>query len=545
MNNPLDTIYNGDITKYRLDVVACPNPRERVFQDIRSILESITEDDIRDNLENIHQAMFIFPPKELAETDKQPIVFDYLSALNFWIQDKLIVQWRLLAFVIEADTIETDTFGHQIITEDKTVQREKSASEMYCLIDKRIRELGLYQMPSELGQMMTKQERDLLNELEKESKNTNIRERSDTAILSAYQKLTNLGETKLKHAGQVSLFDDGILVDPWKGDNSRKISITQKSKNRTPVEYVFGVDNYKDLTKGNVQADKCLTYMSEKLLDIDFETRAEGNGLTIEFDIKEYAELTGSDYMNAKHELHKASDLLTCIKQKISNSGGYIVVFPKVLIGESKDPNGKPIGKRGTVIIEKSPDISLIDGGEFTSLFPRHLYRLNQNSWYLGRYVYAIIRNDAKNTTGANYEKDISLITVMSKLNLPHPDNTRRIQQLIIDPLSKAIESFNTMEKQNGGTVTLSLKIDYQLSPRERINQGKLHIKVKSGEYLDRIRGISSRRIEHIKDAQQKAQRKEDRANDAKSREFARLERKEKNAKDQESKPKTRNTDNR
>ena len=281
----------------------------------------------------------------------------------------------------------------------------------------------------------------------------------------------------------------------------------------------FAIDDYKRMLKDNANAHKTLVYMFEQLND-------SGDNHAVSFSIAEFADRLGIDIRDARKALKTSKGILENIKYESSN--GYIQVFPTYLIGTAILPSGQTLGTRGNVTIGINPLFDIDQGGTFTNLLPKYIWSLNGNAWFLANYIYTILRNNAKNIHPNinQYSRELSLLSVLPVLNLSHPNEIpgHRINQLIIDPIRNAVDQVNKTEKANNGALSLSLDIDYQKPPVNRILDGKLIITVNQGEYLERLKGISQRRIDGLRTQERKRQEKENRALMAKARETARQE---------------------
>lgn len=358
----------------------------------------------------------------------------------------------------------------------------------------------------------------------------------DSPTAQAIQDVINVSKRELENPNQISLFDLERQVDVWnesanQSPNARKITITKSSKNRTKFNLTFAVEDYKELLTGNATAQKLLLFLSEKWLAAQ---RGQSQNARIQISIHEFAERIGADDdRNARKALTNAAKLLKNLKFE-TKEGGYIYIFPSFFIGQNELPNGQKVGVRGHATIDVSSYIDLSEGGEFTKYMPLHTWQLNKNAWFLANYVYTILRNDAKNTAehlspdGNSYTKKISLLSVLPVLNLPHPSETDRIEQLILDPIRKAKEEINRLEEKNHGALRLKIKIDTQKAPVDRVTDGYLVITLKAGAYLDSLKETSQKRLEHKADAVKRKEETQKRIESAKGREFARLEKREK-----------------
>lgn len=509
---PIDD-YLDKMERYRISLASTPNPHDQVISDIKKRLDDLEITD--DSFELIHRMMFL----PIDENVQSFGVLGYEWAVKLYFRGKINDLFHVL--VEDVEQIKDDFIydkNNQVVGVDPRF--DEVNSEIDTIINNKIAELGLTEMPPEIEKRLTKDQRKVLGLLEKISKQQpkgKYRKTRNSSDFQALQSVVNIKRSLLMNPNQMSMFDDGIEVDTW--DNSetgskdaREISVKKKSINGSNMVLHYGVEDFRSLLKHNEQASKLLTFYAERLQD--------------EFDINEYAELLGMRSDHAKRSLHNGAKVLTSIKYELSGNGGFIVIFPSIVIGEHTDRNGKKVGKRGKVTIEKSSRIDFSSGGERFKLIPEWSYRLNKNAWFLADYIYSVYRMDAKNIDQSRgyHIKTISLLSILSVLNLPHPDKTDRVDQLIIKPLQKAIDEFNQAEIENGGGMRLSLNLDYQKSPSVRVKDGQLIARLDKCEYFDILVEIPSRMTKHLDKATKKAQQKQDKIDQAKGRQLARLE---------------------
>ena len=355
----------------------------------------------------------------------------------------------------------------------------------------------------------------------------------DTPTLQALQDVTKISKRIFENPNQISLFDNGRTVDLWnesenQSPNARTIAYTKKSKSRKEYKLTFAVEDYKTLLKGNANAHKFISLIAEKLLDID---RDANQNTRIVISIEEFANRLGVDTSNARKFLKTVKPLLSSIK--FDSPNGYIYVFPRFIIGTGKTQFGNTIGVRGHITLDISSDIDMTLGGTFAKYLPLYAWELTQNAWFLAHYVYSTLRNDAKNTNkhidkSGIYENDISLMKILPVLNLPHPTETARVEQLILEPIRKAVETINKAENKNNGYLHLAVITDTQKAPVDRVTEGYLKIILKPGDYLESLKSISQKRLNHKAESAKKTEEKEKRAESAKAREQARIEYREK-----------------
>lgn len=224
----------------------------------------------------------------------------------------------------------------------------------------------------------------------------------------------------------------------------------------------FALEDFHTLLKGNEQASKFLMFYAETFRE--------------EIDIKEFADRLGVRPDNAKRYIKAGRDVLSSVKIEGSN-GGYIYIFPSFIVGEEDFPSlGGKKGKRGKITIKTNEMIDLTLGANTTKWIPEHAYKFSKHGWLLTVKVYTQFRMKASDV---NPEKDshvisFPLLDIISALNLPHPDSTEHIKQLIIEPISEAIKEFNQGEIDNGGKMKLSLALDYDKSPSVMVKDGQL-----------------------------------------------------------------------
>ena len=481
--------YSGDRARYRDFILRQPDPSKKLLKDITIVIESITANDVKSQILD-----YMFSPLG---------AYRYEVALHLFMMSTILDPFHILV---------------DDITSDLQSDKEESEREVDKIINAQIEKLGLQSLPPDIESKLTNMQRDILDLLEQTEASDRYIKASNSPTVNALKEVINISKYKLNNPGQVSMFDDGLMVDLWndsetKSEQARAITVNTKSINGSSMVLHYAVEDFRNLLKHNEQASKLLTFYAEQ--------RRE------EFSISEYSDLLGVRHDNAKKCLKEGAKVLTSIKQELPNNGGYIVIFPKVLIGESERPDGTKIGKKGKVIIRTDPDIDLSSGGQTTKLIPKYAYSLNKNAWFLADYIYSIFRNDAKNIDPDKgyHIKSISLMNIIPVLNLPHPDETERIKQFIIDPIQKAIDEFNQVDKAYHGGMRLSLDIDSDISsPSTRIKKGFLVAKLEKSEYFNLLAQVQRKRDVHISEAQEKAEKKEARIDAAKGRQLARLE---------------------
>lgn len=493
--------------KYYESIKSSPNPHEQVMNDIANRIN---------NWQLTESSSWMITHYMFLKTSSGGVL-GWHFAIRLYFHAMTSDMRDVLVYGVEhlSDKPQYDSTGKIIDPDPRIEQIDK---EIGLLVEKRIADLGLDTMPPQVESKLTKDQKKVLGLLEKINNPVGkYRKTRNSSDIQALQSVINIKRSILMNPNQISMFDDGIEVDTWDSSetgskDAREISVKKKSINGSNMVLHYGVEDFRSLLKHNEQASKLLTFYAEQLRD--------------EFDISEYAELLRMRSDNAKRALHNGAKVLTSIKYELSGNGGYIVIFPSIIIGEHTDQNGKKVGKKGKVTIEKSSRIDFANGGERFKLIPEWAYRLNKNAWFLADYIYSVFRMDAQNIDQAKgyHIKTLSLLSVLSVLNLPHPDNTDRVEQLIIEPLKKAIDEFNQAETENGGGMRLSLNLDYQKSPSVRVKDGQLIARLDKCEYFDSLVEIASRKKHHIDQKQKKAERRQDKIDQAKGRQLARLE---------------------
>lgn len=349
----------------------------------------------------------------------------------------------------------------------------------------------------------------------------------ETPMWRALEDVVKVSKRELENPNQISLFDLERQIDTWnesneQSPNARKVTVTKKSKNSSEMKLTFAVEDYRTLLNGNASAHKLISFIAEKFIDVT--ANPEQNAL-VSISINEIADRFCMEQTNVRASIKTAEKLLQSVKYECAD--GYIYVFPSFINGQKTLKNGQRIGSRGHITIEVSRFFDWSEGGEFTKQLPLYVWGLNQNAWFLAHYVYSFLRHDAKNISPQQrtLNKKISLMSVLPVLNLPHPSETNRVEQLVLDPIRKVIDEINKAEQQkNNGVLSLRLDVDAQKAPIDRVTTGNLVITLKSGAYLDSLKTISQKCIDHKAESLKKKEEKEKRNEATKVREQTRLE---------------------
>ena len=341
-----------------------------------------------------------------------------------------------------------------------------------------------------------------------------------TPHFRALEQTLRTPKYEYEHPGQMSIFDDlGRAVDIWEeseNPNARKITVTETSIGGKAMTLEYAIEDYKRLIKGNANADKALLYTLEKIQN------AANPQTPVIFSISNFAERLGISPEDARKALKQSAAILASLQYR-SPRGSYITVFPGYIIGVETLSTGEKIGTRGNVTVAINPLFDYTSGGTVTYKLPEAAWKLNKNAWFLASYIYSDLRRNAAHITPSNptYTRKLKLTTAMEALRLSLPAETARIEQLIIDPIRKAIIPINEMD---GGSISLSLDIDTQKAPFERLNTGYLIVTVTQGAYLESLKDVARKKTKHVEHKERKRQQKESRIDAAKGREQARIE---------------------
>ena len=341
-----------------------------------------------------------------------------------------------------------------------------------------------------------------------------------TPHIRALEQTLRTPKSEYEHPGQISIFDNiGRAVDVWReseNPNARTITVKETSINGSPMMLEYAIEDYKRLTKGNANADKALLYTLEKI-----QTATNPQAPVI-FSISDFAARLGISPEDARKALKQSAAIFASLQFR-SSRGSYITVFPGYMIGVETLPTGEKIGTRGNVTVAINPLFEYNSGGTITYKLPEAAWKLNKNAWFLASYIYSDLRRNAAHITPSNptYTRKLKLTTAMEALRLSLPEETARIEQLIIDPIRKAIIPINQMD---GGSISLHLDIDTQKAPLERLNTGYLIVTVTPGAYLESLKDVARKKKSHVEHKERKRQQKESRIDAAKGREQARIE---------------------
>lgn len=507
--------YQGDYGKYRTDVLESQNPRMRILDDVQVVIDSVTLKDIKENILG-----YMFSPLG---------TFTYYNALPLYISSGFLDQRRIII--------------DDLKLEDDSEIWEDIAKRMM----NRVEALNASEMPKELRDKLTKNQKASLEFYEKLERGESVRIGSgalppeelhkwidakrgftgdqvkmgmvnspNSPLLNAFHDLVSKpNKAQYKNPDQVSIWDDEIAITSWDDSktgsrDAREIAIKKNSYNHSEMTIKFALEDFHTLLKGNEQASKFLMFYAETFRE--------------EIDIKEFADRLGVRPDNAKRYIKAGRDVLSSVKIE-GSQGGYIYIFPTFIVGEEDFPSlGGKKGKKGKITIKTNEMVDFTLGANTTKWIPEHAYKFSKHGWLLTVKVYTQFRMKA---TDVNPEKDshvisFPLLDIISALNLPHPDSTERIEQMIIEPLQKAIDEFNRGELDHGGAMKLSLALDYDKSPSVRVKNGHLVAELKKGDFYDLLAEIATKRAKHIQDKKERDRKKAEHDRDVVSRAYGR-----------------------
>ena len=511
--------YNGDKNAYFNEVLSAQDPIKRLFMDIETIINSATYEELIENTAQVLASSFF-------------AYDEYISAatanIRYYVSHQILLVQRYVLHIKNPPKSGRDVFN--VLTENEELQ-----SRIDDCITKKLISLKFEPITEATKQAINKRRLEILEESQANENQVETLEDfariKNTPAINALSDALKTTQREYKNPGQISFFDNlpGRLIDKWDQpgkDNARKITIQKHDSKRQKLKFVYGIDDYTKLSKFSVEAQKLLLFWREKFLKTEDPNR-------VIFDIGEFEERVGKDKRNARKMLHNGANFLTNFKYELGDYKGFIVIFPSILVGESETADGQKIGIRGKVVMEKNANIDFSKEGNFTSYIPKYVWKYNGAAWYIATYIYNLLRNDAKNVSeeGESYTKEIKLLYVADVLRLPNYRDTYKIKEWIVDPILKAVNEFNEGEKQNGGAVTLKVKLDKNKPPREALESGKLQIKLNNSQLLEILREIKGKRQEAIEDLKEKQERKEARIDAAKGRQLARQEKKDKKGK--------------
>lgn len=507
--------YSNSKEKYRADVLESKNPEFRIMDDIKVIIDSVSREDV---LENVH--LYMFNP--LMSTT-------YLNALTWFFVSTIRDQW----FIYANDIIGMDN------------NNDSQFKAIIGLINKRIDVLGVGgEMPQEVRDHLSPTQLHLLD-LTDENGNIHIGSGAlppdklhawinakrgihpdpvsalkayiTSPVMDAINDAINTPRASLENPDQVSIWDDKFSVNSWNESesgsvNAREIAIKRTSKNRSQMTIKLAIEDFKLMLKGNEQASKFLRFYSESFRE--------------EIDIKEFADRLGIRPDNASRYIKAGRNILGKLKIEGSN-GGYIYIFPSFLIGEETFGE-KKLGKRGKITIKSNDLVDLTLGGTFHHPIPEWCYQLRENAWFLADLVYSKFREDAKSVDASRgyHIVTIPLTEVFSSLSVQNPNETEHIEQLIIKPIENAIEKFNRAETEHHGGMVLTL------NRGSSVQDGSIVATLNKCEFFDLLVEIATKRADHIEKDQAEKIRKENRVLDAKARQTARMEYQDKKARE-------------
>lgn len=501
--------YGGDLNKYVAEVYEAQDPEKKLNFDIASIINSITYEDVI-----TITASLSF---ELGSNDYNNNVY--------MIFPHAVSHQRILLsrYILTMKQPRPRTLREN----GKRLAENENQDELIIRLGKaRLKALGIDPLPQSAINDIRNEINAALNNLP-----STLARVSNAPALNAFNEALKVTQREYKAPGQISIFDDQIKhrVDVWDGSesnskNARKITITNAKEN-----YIFGIEDYTEISKFDVEAQKLLLFYTENLI------KAENENI-VTFSIDEYNARVGranKDRRNNRKILHGAADRLTNFKINLNGNSGFLNIFSGIIIGKVSQGD-KEIGTPGMVTVIKNNVVDLVKSNDYTSYLPKFTFVYKGTTWMLATYIYSLLRIDSKSASdpGDDYKRELSLLKVAKACKLPDYETTNRTREYIIDPLEKTVAEFNKAERQNGGTVTLKIKLDKNKPPREALESGKLQIIVKDGLILESMREVKQKQIEHKEDHAAKKERREKRVDAAKGRELARLEQKEKGSKD-------------
>lgn len=507
--------YQGDYGKYRTDVLESQNPRMRILDDVQVVIDSVTLKDIKENILG-----YMFSPLG---------TFTYYNALPLYISSGFLDQRRIII-----DDLKLEDDEHIWLDIAKRMMN-------------RVEALNASEMPQELRDQLTKNQKATLEFYEKLERGESVhigsgalppeelhkwidakrgitgdqvkmgmKQSLNSPLLNAFHDvIAKPNKAQLKNPDQVSIWDDEIEIASWDDSetgskDAREIAIKKNSLNRSEMTIQFAIEDFHALLKGNEQASKFLMFWAETFRK--------------EIDIKEFADRIGQRSDSAMRYIKAGRNVLASVKIK-GDQGGYIQIIPNFYVGrEYFKLLGEYRGKRGKITIRANEDVDLALGANRTRWIPEHAYKFNKHGWLLTVKVYTQFRMKASeiNPEGDSHVISFPLLDIISALNLPHPDSTERIEQMIIEPLQKAIDEFNQGESDHGGMMKLSLALDYDKSPSVRVKDGHLVAELKKGDFYDLLADISTKRTEHIQAKQERDRRKAEHDRDVQNRAYAR-----------------------
>lgn len=506
--------YSNSKEKYRADVLESKNPEFRIMDDIRTIIDSVSREDV---LENVH--LYMFNPLTITT---------YENALTIYFVSTIRNQWFIYAnFIIGIDNNNDSQFEAIIDLINARIDVLGVGGKMPQEVRDRLSptQLHMIELTDESGSVHIVSgalPKDELHEWIDSKRgikpdHSEIKKYITSPVMDAINDAINTPRASLENPDQVSIWDDRFSVNSWNESesgsaNAREIAIKRTSKNRSPMTIKLAIEDFKLMLKGNEQASKFLRFYSESFRE--------------EIDIKEFADRLGIRPDNASRYIKAGRNILGKLKIEGSN-GGYIYIFPSFLIGEEKFGD-KKLGKRGKITIKSNELVDLTLGGTFHHPIPEWCYRLGKHSWFLADLVYSKFREDAKNV---NAERCYHIITiplteVISALPVPNPNETNRIEQLIIEPIENAIGEFNRTETKHHGGMVLTL------NRGSSVQDGSIVATLNKCEFFDLLVEIATKRAEHIERDHAEKIRKENRVLDARARQTARMEYQDKKARE-------------
>lgn len=332
----------------------------------------------------------------------------------------------------------------------------------------------------------------------------------NTAATESIRDLIGISNKQLENPNQITLdevYSHEVIVSQGNKDpESRMITVTKHARNGELLPFVYGVDNWKTISKYKGQTERLFTYALSRL--------AESADNSTTFSLSDIVE-SGmySSLPNAKRAIDTAKHFLTSIK--FDDDGVLKVLFPTF-----------GVRKRTSIVeVEVHRDFSLIEGGQFYARMPKSIWKININAYLIASMIFLDFRNNAKsvNPNSRYFKRKMNLQRVIDRLDLP--SDTQRVRQLIIQPIEKAIKEINDSKDLY---LTLELHIDYQQPPHKQITDGYIEYTIHSSPILQFGKDISQKRINGIAAQNEKKEMLEIKEAQAKGRQKARLEAKKK-----------------
>lgn len=328
----------------------------------------------------------------------------------------------------------------------------------------------------------------------------------NTAATESIRDLIGISNKQLENPNQITfdeVYSHEIIVSQGiKDPESRMITVNKHDQHGEVLPFVYGVDNWKTISKYKGQTERLFTYTLSRL--------AASPDNTTTFSLNDIVESGMYSHINnAKRAIDTAKHFLTSIK--FDDDGVLKVLFPTFGVRY----------RTSIVEVEVHKDFSLIEGGEFYARMPKAIWKININAYLIASMIFLDFRNNAKqiNPKSRYFKRKISLPHIIDRLDLP--SDTHRIRQLIIKPIEDAIKEINDNKDLY---LTLELCIDYQQPPQKQIKDGYIEYTIHSSPILQYGKDISQKRINAYTAKQEKKEKLEIKEAQAKGRQKARIE---------------------